>query len=149
MTHIKFYDPIHTVYRDETTSDSFERLSRIFAGPNYCGCNESAVPGSNIMESDNEFTIKLALPGVDKNSIRIQHEKGYLTVQVEKTENPDIHENYTRREFDFSQASRTFRVGEKIDTEKITARYENGILTLQLPKKEAFVNKPAKTIEVE
>jgi len=57
-------------------------------------------------------------------------------------------EEYTRKEFDFSGASRTFRTSEKIDAENISARYENGVLTVQLPKKEAFV-KPARMISVE
>jgi HSP20 family protein len=85
---------------------------------------------------------------VDKKDIRVEHEKGILTIRLEKSEENKDNEGYTRKEFDFSGASRTFRTGEKIDTENISARYENGVLTVQLPKKEAFV-KPAKLIPVE
>jgi HSP20 family protein len=89
----------------------------------------------------------MALPGVDKKNIRVEHEKGILTIRIEKSEDKEK-EGYTRKEFDFAGASRTFKTGEKIDTDNISARYENGVLTVQLPKKEAFV-KPARMIEVE
>ena len=145
MAFIRFYNP-DLYNRDENSNEAYEKLVQRFN--NGFGVNRSDVPASNIMENEKSFQIEMALPGVDKKNIRIEHEKGILTIRIEKSEENKENEGYTRKEFDFNGASRTFRTGEKIDTENISARYENGVLTVQLPKKEAFV-KPAKLISVE
>jgi HSP20 family protein len=144
MTFIKFYNP-DLFNRDENSTEGYDKFVQRFN--NGFGLNRD-VPASNILETESGFRIEMALPGVDKKDIRVEHEKGILTIRLEKSEENKDNEGYTRKEFDFSGASRTFRTGEKIDTENISARYENGVLTVQLPKKEAFV-KPAKLISVE
>jgi HSP20 family protein len=145
MTFIRFYNP-DLFNRDENSNEAYENLVKRF---NNGQClTRGDVPASNILETESGFQIEMALPGVDKKDIRVEHEKGILTIRLEKSEENKDKEGYTRKEFDFSGASRTFRTSEKIDVENITARYENGVLTLELPKKEAFV-KPAKLISVE
>jgi len=127
MTYIKFYDPYMGAYRDENT---FPR-----------------VPAANIYEADNEYRIEMALPGADKKDITVRYEKGFLKVTVEKGKESD--KLYDRHEFDYGGAERVFRTGEKVSTDHITAQYENGILILSLPKKEAFVKKPVQNIAIE
>jgi HSP20 family protein len=119
-----------------------------FHGGNSCGCYSGSIPASNITESDKDYRIEVALPGVDKENINIKHENGFLTVQVERSGN-EKGEVFTRQEFDYSGTSRSYRIGDKIDTENIAARYENGLLILHLPKKEAYVSKPVKSIAIE
>ena len=145
MTFIRFYNP-DLFNRDENSNEEYENLVKRFN--NGFGFTHRDVPASNILETESGFQIEMALPGVDKKDIRVEHEKGILTIRLEKSEENKDKEGYTRKEFDFTGASRTFRTGEKIDAENISARYENGVLTVQLPKKEAFV-KPAKLISVE
>jgi HSP20 family protein len=145
MTFIRFYNP-DLFNRDENSDEAYEKLTQRFNRGFYL--NRGYAPASNIMETEKAFQIEMALPGVDKKDIRVEHEKGILTIRIEKSEENKDQEGYTRKEFDFAGASRTFRTGEKVDTENISARYENGVLTVQLPKKEAFV-KPSRMISVE
>ena len=145
MAFIRFYNP-DLCNRDENSNEAYENLLQRFNRGFVL--NHGDAPAANIMETETAFQVEMALPGVDKKDIRVEHEKGILTIRIEKSEENKEKEGYTRKEFDFSGASRTFRTGEKIDAENISARYENGVLTVQLPKKEAFV-KPARMISVE
>jgi HSP20 family protein len=145
MAFIRFYNP-DPWNRDENSNEAYEKLLQRFN--NGYAFNGGDFPAANILETEKDFRVEMALPGVDKKDIRVEHNKGILTIRLEKSEENQEKEGYTRKEFDFSGASRTFRTGEKIDAENISARYENGVLTVQLPKKEAFV-KPSRMISVE
>lgn len=149
MAYLRFYQPYDSAHRDETVPAAMAQLMNHFKNEEPCGCNQDNIPSSNISESKESFRIEMALPGVEKKDIRIVHEKGFLTIRVERQEEEKNHEHYTRREFDFTRTARTFRIGDKIDTDNIAARYENGLLILQLPKKEAYVSKPSQSIVVE
>jgi HSP20 family protein len=144
MAFIRFYNPV-LFNRDQNSDEAYDKLVERF-NQGYC-LHQGDAPAANILENETSFQVEMALPGVDKKNIRVEHEKGILTIRIEKSEDKEK-EGYTRKEFDFAGASRTFKTGEKIDTDNISARYENGVLTVQLPKKEAFV-KPARMIEVE
>jgi HSP20 family protein len=131
--------------RDENSQETYERLMHNFNhGFGYTG---KKVP-ANITETDQEYKIEMALPGVDKKDIRVEQQKEFLTIRIEKQAEPKEGEDYTRREFDYSGASRTFRTADKVNTDNITARYENGVLTVHLPKKEVSTPK-SQLIEVE
>jgi HSP20 family protein len=149
MAYIRFYNPVHPAYRDENSNEAYEQLIRHINENSNCGCNQGSIPASNISETDKEFRIEMALPGVDKKNINIRHDKGFLSITVDKPTENESDESYTRHEFDYSGASRTFKTADKIDSDNITAKYENGVLSISLPKKEAFVNKPAQAIVVE
>lgn len=148
MSIIRFYNSGVPCYRDESADEAYEGLIRQF-NSGYHGYYPKQVPAANVSETDLEYSLSIALPGVDKKDIQIQHERGYLTVRVEKSSETSESAQFTRHEFDYTGASRVFRTGEKIDSERITAGYENGILTIHLPKREAFIPKPAKLISVE
>ena len=149
MTYLRFYNPVRPAFRTSETNEAYNHLMQHINTGNNCGCYQGKMPASNISESDSEYRLEIALPGVDKKHIRINHDNGMLTISVEKNDEKESHDLYSRHEFDYSGTSRTFKLGDKVDAEHISARYENGILMLQLPKKEAFVNKPAKSIFVE
>jgi len=146
MALIRFYHPGYPEYRDENANEAYEKLVRHFNN-GACGCNQ--LPASNITESEKEYVIEMALPGVDKNNISIRHENDHLFVKVEKSAEKQHDEKYSRFEFDYSDVSRSFKLGGKVETGNISAKYENGILRITLPKKEAYVNKPAQAIVVE
>ena len=148
MSLIRFYNSGVPCYRDESANEAYEGLIQHF-NSGYNGYYPKQVPAANVSETDLEYSLSIALPGVAKKDIHIQHERGYLTVRVEKNGEIPESEQFTRHEFDYSGASRVFRTGEKIDSERITAGYENGILTIHLPKREAFIHKPAQLISVE
>jgi HSP20 family protein len=97
-----------------------------------------AFPQTNIVETPEAFHLELNAPGRTKEDFKVQVENGLLTVSFEKKEDSAQTEGYEtiRREFEFKSFKRSFSVDDKINTEGIQAKYENGILKLLLPKKE-------------
>ncbi len=102
-------------------------------------------PAVNIIDTEAAFLITLAAPGFQKDAFQIELEKNKLIVSVPKQESDEAQKNikYTRREFEYSAFKRSFHLPENIVIDNIGAQYENGILTLTLPKKaiETPVNK--------
>jgi len=95
------------------------------------------VPLTNIIENEKSFNVDIAIPGVEKKDVKIGIENNLLTVSSEKKEEKNEEEkNFTRKEFVYNSFSRSFTLPKIIDAEKIKANYENGILKIELPKKE-------------
>ena len=111
--------------------------------------DESLVPNANIIENGKDYQIELAAPGLDKKDFKVEVENGVLTVSAEKEEEKlEEKENYRRREFSYNSFSRSFALPDNLLSEKIEAKYDNGILRLVLPKKEISPAKPVKQIKV-
>ena len=107
------------------------------------------VPSVNITEDDKGFKIEMAAPGLERKDFKVEVEKGMLIISSEKEEESNEEKkNYTRREYSYNSFSRSFALPDNSMPEKINAKYENGILSITLPKKEITVSKPAKEIEV-
>ncbi len=97
-----------------------------------CGC----IPATNILEDGNSFEIQLAAPGLNKKDLKLEMEKDVLSVSFEKKEEKESPQEikFLRREFEMEGFTRSFTLPETADTEKIKARYENGILYITIPK---------------
>jgi HSP20 family protein len=109
----------------------------------------SSVPAVNIAEDENKFEIEFAVPGMTKADFAINLENDILTVKSEKENNQEeTASNYTRKEFNFSAFQRSFTLPEAADSEKIKAEYKEGILSIEIPKKEEAKVKPAREIEI-
>ena len=96
---------------------------------------EGFVPRANILETEAQFELTLALPGFTKEDINIEREKNKLKVSGEKEwkkEGEGV--KYHRVELDHGKFSRSFRLPETIDLDNISASLENGLLELTLPK---------------
>jgi HSP20 family protein len=107
------------------------------------------VPNANIAENEKDYKIEVAAPGLEKKDFKVQVENGILTISAEKEEEEkEERKNYKRREFSYRSFSRSFTLPENSLPDKIDAKYDNGILTLSLPKKEISVSKPVKEIKV-
>jgi HSP20 family protein len=107
------------------------------------------LPAVNIKETDNEFILELAIPGMKKSDFIIDVENKILSISSElKREDEEIKENYTRREFGYSSFKRTFTLPDSIESDKVKATYKDGILMVILPKREEAKQKPAKRIEI-
>jgi HSP20 family protein len=104
-------------------------------------------PLANILESEIAFEIQLALPGFNKDNFKIEVQDKSLTVFSEMPKE-EASSNYIRKEFSFNPFSRSFRLPRTVDSEQISAEYENGILTLTLPKKEEAKSKEPRLIAV-
>ena len=97
----------------------------------------SRVPAVNIAESDAQFEIDLAIPGLNKEDIKINLDKNVLSVSADKkTETIDENKKFTKREYSFNTFSRSFNLPESADHSKIDADYVNGVLKLTIAKKE-------------
>lgn len=107
------------------------------------------LPAVNIKETNNEFILELAIPGMKKSDFIIDVENKILSIASEiKREEEETKENYTRREFGYSSFKRTFTLPDSVETDKVKATYQDGILTVKLPKREEAKQKPPKRIEI-
>jgi HSP20 family protein len=98
---------------------------------------ELNVPAVNITETDNEYSVTLAAPGLKKSDFNIDVEGNMLTISSEKEESKEEKDaRYTRKEYNYSSFSRSFTLPEEVNKESIEAKYEEGVLKLSLPKKE-------------
>lgn len=102
---------------------------------------------SDIRQTDNEYVIEAELPGFEKNNIKLELKNNYLTISADKEEAKEENtEGYLRRERRTGQVCRSFYV-EGIDQKDISAKYENGILEVTLPKKQKE-EEPENIIEI-
>jgi HSP20 family protein len=109
----------------------------------------SFAPLVNIRESESTFTVEMAVPGMTKSDIRLEVKDDILVISGEhKTEQNVDNEKYTRREFSYASFNRSFALPETIDSDAISATYENGILKVSIPKKQEVVKNKARQIEV-
>lgn len=129
---------------------AFPSLMNEIFKPDWFGGMEnhrSTVPAVNIIDNDTNFELSLAVPGRQKEDFNIEIDDNVLAISAEvKNESDNLTENYTRREFSFTSFKRAFTLPDTVDTEKIEASYENGILHFVLPKKEEALPKPKRLI---
>ncbi|MFZ5972459.1 MAG: Hsp20/alpha crystallin family protein [Bacteroidota bacterium] len=106
------------------------------------------VPAVNVVENEKDFEIQMAAPGLTKKDFNITIENGILSILVEKeTKDEEKDKNYTRKEYSYTNFVRSFSLPENVKTDKVDARYEEGVLKLLLPKAVETKVKP-KAIEV-
>lgn len=97
----------------------------------------SHMPAVNVRESNKDYEISMAAPGLEKNDFKIDVNGTTLTVSAEKNEKREEKEDgYSRKEYNFKSFSRSFTLPEDILKDKIDANYTNGELVIKLPKKE-------------
>ena len=109
------------------------------------------MPAVNVTENENNYTIELAAPGLNKEDFEVSVDDGVLTVSSEKERsNEDGKGDYKRREFSYTSFKRSFNLPRNLDAENIKAKHENGVLYIELPKKEVEEEKDkGKKIEIE
>ena len=96
---------------------------------------------TDIKETEQSYIVECEMPGFDKSDIQVDIEDGTLIISGEvKKENDESTENYIRKERTNRKVTRSFRF-EEIDEDGITAKYEKGILTVEVPKAEKKVTK--------
>jgi len=110
--------------------------------------NYECAPSTNILETNENFKLQMAVPGVKKEDIKIDLEKNILNITSKKSAEEQNNEDvkYTRKEFVYGTFCRSFTLPETIDVDKIGAEVKDGILTVTLPKKEE--TKVSKQIKV-
>ena len=105
------------------------------------------LPSVNIKENEDSFVLELATPGRKKEDLKIEVNNDILSIASEvKQEKEETKENFSRREFSFQSFKRSFTLPDTVSSDKIKASYEDGILTLAIPKKEEA--KPKAKVEI-
>ena len=132
MSLIKWTDrgifPLITSLFDDFFADKDGFLKTAFSG---------TLPAVNVEETDGAFKLELAAPGKAKEDFNIEVDKNVLTISSEEEVREEEDEkNYTRREYSYSAFRRSFRLPEGIDSAAIEARYNNGVLFVNIPKTE-------------
>ena len=134
MTFVKVNNPINKTF-DGLMNELFNELPVNFGK----SIREDVLhfPPANILEKGDLYVIELAAPGMEKVDFNVKLDGKILTISADKkAETATENEKMIRKEFGYKSFKRSFTLDEKIDATNISARYENGILTLELPKKE-------------
>ena len=109
-------------------------------------------PAINVKETDEGYTVELAAPGLKKEDFNVHiNDEGNLIIKMEqKQENKEEDKNarYLRREFSYSKFEQALILPDDVDKNKIAAKVENGVLTVELPKQEETKAKVARQIAI-
>ena len=115
----------------------FDLLDDMFGGV-FFNEGESKLMKTDIKEKNDEYIIDIDLPGYEKEGIKLNIQDGYLTVHatVNKEEKDEEKGKFVRKERYSGECSRSFYVGENVTENEIKAKFKNGTLTIEIPKKE-------------
>jgi len=118
--------------------NEFDLFKDLFEGDELFTKRESSIMKTDIREKKDRYVIEMDLPGYEKENINLTLKDGYLEVsaEVKKEENSDENERFVHKERYYGQCSRSFYVGEQITEEDIHAEFKNGMLKINIPKKE-------------
>ena len=129
---------------------SFDLFDDFFKDDDFFSQRTNALMKTDIKEKKDKFVIEMDLPGYNKDNINIELNNGYLTISanVSKENNEGDDEKYVRQERFFGECSRSFYVGDEVEKEDIEAEFKNGILKIDIPKKEEKKIETTKKIEI-
>ena len=108
------------------------------------------VPAVNVAETDKEFKLSIAAPGLEKKDFKVEAYDDILTVSAEKEKEitEEKNDRFNRREYNYTSWSRSFTLPENCDAGKINAEYKNGELKINIPKMEVKEPKTVKSISI-
>ena len=141
----------------ENMMDMFDAFDRNWARPFHdidhtlYGRHSDRLMKTDIQEKDTGYEISVDLPGFKKDELKVELNNGYLTISAEKSLNKDEEDNskLIRQERYSGSMQRSFYVGSSLTEEDIRCAYENGVLKVSLPKKDARKVPEKKTIMIE
>lgn len=136
MTLVKFHNRPVSKSFNNFMDDFFATVPSILHDDFVAPALRSFTP-VNIRETENDYVLEVVAPGFQKEDFKINLDNNTLTISAEKkeeTENQD--EKFIRKEYKQQSFSRSFTIDENIDAENISAKYVNGVLTLNLAKKQ-------------
>ena len=144
------YHTKNNIFARPAQHNSFfdDAFTRDFFGADFKS-KAISTPSANILETKDKFSVELSVPGWKKEDFNIQIEGKTLILSAEKKdETREEGIKWNRREFRQHSFKRMFELSENINTAHIAAKYENGILSVDLPKKEVVKEESAKKITV-
>ena len=121
---------------DDMLQDAFTMLPTIHANPAVHSKGIKNFMKTDVLEKEDSFELDIDLPGYKKEDVNIELDEGYLTISAQKNETNESNENgkYIRRERYSGTCSRSFFIGEDVDVKTISAKFEDGILSIVFPK---------------
>lgn len=143
---------MNIVKRDNSRMPSFfdNFLNRnLFNGSSFL-YEGNILPKVNVVETDREFKVEVAAPGMRKEDFKVELNNNRLTISSERTHHVEEgadHSKFSRREFSYASFSRSFYLPDTVEADKIKAKYKDGLLRIIIPKKKGK-QKPVKTIRI-
>ena len=135
MTLVKFNQRPAEKRVNAFFEDFFNHLPSRLMNDDFSG-GQGSVP-VNIKETEQSYVLEVVAPGMEKSDFKVNIDNNILTISGEKkASSSNENERQVRREYSYKSFARTFTLDESIDGEKVMAKYENGILQIELPKKE-------------
>ena len=111
--------------------------------------NYGTIPSVNISDNGSVYKVELAAPGLNKENFGIEVNNNVLTIQYKQEEKAEEqNQRFYKREFNFTAFKRAFSLPKNANLEAITASYQNGVLAIEVPKKEEFKNGNSHKIEI-
>ena len=136
MTFVTRWDPFREYVSLQDRVNRLFRESQGGEGREESLASSSFAPPVDVYEDEHHITLKLEVPGIDEKDIDIRIENNTLTVQGErKFEKEEKEENYRRVESRYGSFTRTFTLPTTVDSEKVEASYDKGVLKVKLAKK--------------
>jgi len=135
MTHVKFNRKPFEGNFNRFVDDLFTELPDLFKNEFNQAVRKDFVP-VNVKETEKTYQLEIIAPGFEKTDFKINLEQNLLTISGEKRNEVKENEKQIRREYNYRSFKRSFTIDEKIDATNIDANYVNGVLTLNLPKRE-------------
>lgn len=139
-----------SIFGENLLDNDFFNFDRDFFGRQ--SRREAAMMKTDVKESDTGYEVAIDLPGFKKEDVSAKLENGYLIVSATRkndTDEKDDKGNYVRRERYYGSFSRQFYVGDDIKQEDIHAKMANGVLTIDIPKKQPEAVETASHIQIE
>ncbi len=149
MKLVRFYNPYYNVNRN-LVDELYNNFLKNDVHENYVD-NFSKQPATNVFETDTNFKIEMLLPGFNKEDLQMNFHKNLLTVKVnkgEREENSKEEFRFSRVEFGTFNFEKQFKVPQSVNSDAIDAKFENGVLSIVLPKKEEALEKSPVEIKI-
>lgn len=120
-------------------------------GRKHFSNTNTTLPSVNIKETPEAYEVEVAAPGFEKKDFNIEVDNDLLTISSDKEIKDELKdgERVTKQEFSYQSFTRTFSLPELVENDKISAKYENGILFINIPKKEEAKPKPVQQISID
>ena len=144
MSLVRFSNQLPSMFDRFFEGDLFDWSNRNFSMTN------TTLPSVNIKENSDEFKVEVAAPGFEKGDFKLELDHDLLTISSEKQIENETKEDerYSKREFSYQSFIRSFSLPHSVDSERIDATYDKGILFVSIPKKEEAKPKPSRMIEI-
>lgn len=109
----------------------------------------NTLPAVNIIDNADNFEVEMVAPGLEKKHFKVELDNQLLTISYEKNDSSEKNEkNYTKREFSYTSFQRSFTLPQIVESDKIKAKYNDGLLTVLIPKKEEAKQRPSRMISI-